>query len=163
MKKRFVDRIIIHCTATREDRPYTLENCNRDHQAAFKRNCQYHVYIRRDGTRHYANDFNEVTWHTGGIHNRQGIGICYEGGIRSGGNPINPKDAIDTRTPVQRAAMIEAIMEAIKWSGNVKMIMGHRDTSPDKDGDGFIEPSEWIKQCPCFDVREWLEGIDFKY
>ena len=32
-------------------------------------------------------------------------------------------------------------------------ILGHRDASPDKNGDGEIEPAEWIKQCPCFDVR----------
>jgi N-acetylmuramoyl-L-alanine amidase len=151
--KRLVDRIIIHCTATREDVDYTLENCNRDHQAAFKRDCQYHVYIRRDGTIHYANDFNVVTWHTGGINNRQGIGICYEGGIRAKGNPLNAKDAIDTRTPKQKEAIIRAINEAMAWAGGtIKAIKGHRDTSPDKNGNGTIESSEWIKMCPCFDA-----------
>ena len=153
MKNRFVDRIIIHCTATREDVNYTLENCNRDHQAAFKRDCQYHVFIRRDGTMHYANDFNVVTWHTGGINNRQGIGICYEGGIRANGNASNPKDAIDTRTPQQKEAILRAINEAIAWAGGtIKSIKGHRDTSADKNGNGTIESSEWIKMCPCFDA-----------
>ncbi len=28
----------------------------------------------------------------------------------------------------------------------------HRDLSPDLDGNGRIEPDEWMKQCPCFDV-----------
>lgn len=151
--KRFVDRIIIHCTATRADVDYTLENVNRDHQAAFGKNCQYHVYIRKDGTIHRANDFNVVTWHTGGINNRQGIGICYEGGIRANGNPANPKDAIDTRTPQQKESLIVAIKEAMAWTGGtVKAIKGHRDTSPDKNGNGTIEPSEWVKMCPCFDA-----------
>lgn len=151
--KRFVDRIIIHCTATRADSDYTLEDCNRDHQAAFKRNCQYHIYIRKDGTKHYANDFNAVTWHTGGINNKQGIGICYEGGIRAKGNPMAAKDAIDTRTEAQKKALVESIKEAIAWAGGtIKSIKGHRDTSPDKNGNGTIDPFEFIKLCPCFNA-----------
>ena len=32
-------------------------------------------------------------------------------------------------------------------------VLGHRDASPDANGDGIISRNEWIKQCPCFDVR----------
>lgn len=35
-------------------------------------------------------------------------------------------------------------------------VCGHRDLAPDKDGDGLIESSEWLKTCPGFDVRAWL-------
>jgi N-acetylmuramoyl-L-alanine amidase len=35
-------------------------------------------------------------------------------------------------------------------------ICGHRDLSPDVDGDGLVEPFEWTKTCPGFDVRAWL-------
>ena len=32
----------------------------------------------------------------------------------------------------------------------------HRDLSPDLNGNGEIEPEEWIKACPCFEVKaEW--------
>lgn len=35
-------------------------------------------------------------------------------------------------------------------------VCGHRDLSPDLDGDGEIEPEEWIKACPCFEAsKEW--------
>ena len=35
-------------------------------------------------------------------------------------------------------------------------ICGHRDLSPDLNGNGEIEPEEWVKACPCFDVtKEW--------
>lgn len=37
-------------------------------------------------------------------------------------------------------------------------ICGHRDLSPDKDGDGVVEPFEWLKTCPGFDVSAWLAG-----
>ncbi|MDG6260274.1 N-acetylmuramoyl-L-alanine amidase, partial [Glaesserella parasuis] len=25
-------------------------------------------------------------------------------------------------------------------------------------GDGTIAPNEWVKDCPCFDVWEWLDS-----
>ena len=37
-------------------------------------------------------------------------------------------------------------------------ICGHRDLSPDINGDGTITPNEWIKDCPCFDVWTWLDS-----
>ena len=30
----------------------------------------------------------------------------------------------------------------------------HRDLSPDRNVNGEIEPEEWIKACPCFEVKE---------
>ena len=29
----------------------------------------------------------------------------------------------------------------------------HRDLSPDLNGNGEIEPEEWVKSCPCFEVK----------
>ena len=37
-------------------------------------------------------------------------------------------------------------------------LVGHRDLSPDRDGDGTVEPSEWLKTCPGFLVAEWVRG-----
>lgn len=37
-------------------------------------------------------------------------------------------------------------------------ICGHRDLSPDKDGSGLVEPFEWLKTCPGFDVSHWLKN-----
>ena len=35
-------------------------------------------------------------------------------------------------------------------------ICGHRDLSPDLNGNGEIEPEEWIKACPCFNAeKDW--------
>ena len=33
------------------------------------------------------------------------------------------------------------------------IIQGHRDFSPDKNHNGIIEPSEFIKDCPSFDAK----------
>lgn len=40
-------------------------------------------------------------------------------------------------------------------------IVGHRDLSPDKNGDGIITSNEWVKLCPSFDVTKWLNDINF--
>lgn len=40
----------------------------------------------------------------------------------------------------------------------ILQVLGHRDTSPDLNGDGVIEPYEYVKACPCFDVREFMKS-----
>jgi N-acetyl-anhydromuramyl-L-alanine amidase AmpD len=40
----------------------------------------------------------------------------------------------------------------------IQTIQGHRDLSPDKDGDGVLEKHEWLKDCPGFDVAEWIKN-----
>ncbi|OHD23479.1 MAG: hypothetical protein A2Y38_19080 [Spirochaetes bacterium GWB1_59_5] len=37
-------------------------------------------------------------------------------------------------------------------------VVGHRDLSPDANGDGEIDSHDWLKICPGFDVRKWLNG-----
>jgi N-acetylmuramoyl-L-alanine amidase len=40
--------------------------------------------------------------------------------------------------------------------GMVGGVCGHRDLAPDANGSGVVEPFEWLKTCPGFDVRAWL-------
>jgi N-acetyl-anhydromuramyl-L-alanine amidase AmpD len=36
-------------------------------------------------------------------------------------------------------------------------VVGHRDLSPDLNGDGKITPNEWVKLCPCFNsITEYI-------
>ena len=39
------------------------------------------------------------------------------------------------------------------------VIQGHRDFSPDRNGNGKIEKNEWIKKCPGFDAKTEYKGI----
>ena len=73
----------------------------------------------------------------------------------AGGRPA------DTRTPAQRATLRQLVGQLQeKFSGC--RVCGHRDLSPDLNGNGEIEPEEWIKQCPCFDVaKEFKEFGEF--
>lgn len=147
MAKRAVNMIVIHCSASREDRDYTFKDCTRDHAARGFRKCGYHYYIRKDGTIHIGRELDEIGAHAGAGYNGKSVGICYEGGLDKKGK------AKDTRTPEQKAAIVACIIKANEYANcKITSIVGHRDLSPDLNGNGEVEPSEWIKQCPCFDA-----------
>ena len=77
------------------------------------------------------------------------IGICYEGGLDCKGQPK------DTRTEWQKHSLRVLILALLKDYPNCR-ICGHRDLSPDLNGNGEIEPEEWIKACPCFNAeKDW--------
>ena len=73
----------------------------------------------------------------------------YEGGLDCHGRPA------DTRTEWQIHSMNVLILMLLRDYPGCR-ICGHRDLSPDLNGNGEIEPEEWVKACPCFDVtKEW--------
>jgi N-acetylmuramoyl-L-alanine amidase len=146
LKKRDIDLIVIHCSASKETVNYTFEQCIKDHRARGFATCGYHRFISRDGTIHKGREFDITGAHVKG-HNLNSIGICYEGGLDKNGKPA------DTRTEAQMEALNQCIIEAINYSGKkVKRICGHRDLSLDLNGNGVVEPDEWTKECPCFDA-----------
>jgi N-acetylmuramoyl-L-alanine amidase len=157
MKASDIKKIVVHCSATTEDTDYTFERLVKDHKARGFRKCGYHRYIRQNLTVHVGRAYNEQGAHAG-KDNKDSIGLCYEGGVIAGGDVNNSKDHKDTRTPAMRALLLEEIIKAMQWveanGGKIEQIVGHRDLSPDLDGDGIVEPHEWIKSCPCFDAVE---------
>ena len=72
-------------------------------------------------------------------------------GLDENGHPA------DTRTNAQKRVLYQIIMD-LQREYNILQVLGHRDTSPDLNGDGVIEPYEYVKACPCFDVREFLRS-----
>lgn len=146
--------IVIHCTATKENQDYTFEQLTRDHKARGFNECGYHRFIRKSGIIYEGRSFDNIGAHVAG-HNKDSIGISYEGGLDTKGKPK------DTRTEEQKEQILTCIFEVLKAvknaGGDTKKIKitGHRDLSPDKNGDGKISPEEWLKQCPCFDCSEY--------
>lgn len=116
------------------------------HQARGFRDVGYHYYIRRDGKVEFGRPVEQIGAHVQG-HNRDSIGVAYEGGLNGYGKPE------DTRTPKQKEALKKLIADLRNRFGRVP-VMGHRDLSPDLDGDGKIERHEWLKECPCFNAIE---------
>ena len=151
---RIINLIVVHCSATREDCILSPEDLDRLHRRRGFNGTGYHYYIRKDGTVHLTRPVERIGAHAKGF-NAHSIGICYEGGLDCRGRPA------DTRTPAQRTTLRQLVGQLQeKFSGC--RVCGHRDLSPDLNGNGEIEPEEWIKQCPCFDVaKEFKEFGEF--
>ena len=64
----------------------------------------------------------------------------------------------DTRTLRQKGRLLSLLVDLRKLYPNARII-GHRDLSEDKNGNGIIEPSEWMKACPCFDAKSEYHRI----
>ena len=77
---REINLIVIHCSATREDRCFTeydLEECHR--RRGFD-GAGYHFYIRKNGKIVTTRPVERIGAHAKGF-NAHSIGICYEGGL----------------------------------------------------------------------------------
>ena len=145
-KSKNISLIVVHCSATSILRDYTPEMLERDHRERGFNSAGYHFYIRRSGQRVALRPLSLVGAHVTGF-NKDSIGICYEGGINATGKPA------DTRTQQQKDALAALLRELVVLYPESE-ILGHRDLSPDKNGDGIVSPDEWIKQCPCFDAKK---------
>jgi N-acetyl-anhydromuramyl-L-alanine amidase AmpD len=140
--------IVVHCSATRIGRDIGRNEIDLVHKARGWGRIGYHRVIRIDGTIEAGRALNEVGAHVYG-HNRESIGICLIGGVDDHGRSAM------TFTPAQFASLAGLLEElSIMFPG--AEVLGHRDLSPDVDGDGVIERHEWLKDCPCFDTRHWL-------
>ena len=82
---RAINLIVVHCSATREDRDFTEQDLDAAHRARGFQGAGYHFYIRKDGR---------------------------------------------------------------------SVVCGHRDLSPDLNGNGRIDPHERLKECPSYSIKE---------
>lgn len=147
---RKIDSIIIHCSATKAGQDFTAADIDRWHRERGFNGIGYHYVIRLDGKLEKGRDVSLTGAHCKGWNERS-IGICYIGGLDENGRPA------DTRTDAQKRVLYQMIMD-LQREYNILQVLGHRDTSPDLNGDGVIEPYEYVKACPCFDVREFLSN-----
>ena len=153
MKKSDIDSIVIHCTASREGQDVRAADIDKMHKERGFAMIGYHFVIDLDGTIETGRPLSRDGAHcntagtSGRAYNKHSIGIVYVGGLDRNGNPK------DTRTPAQKKALLNLVYSLLDAYPNIREIIGHRDASPDKNGDGKITTNEWIKQCPCFDVR----------
>lgn len=140
---RNIKYIVVHCTASLQ----TQKVADIQHywkSALGWSSPGYHVIVQPDGK---AVELWPIEKPSNGVKgfNANSIHISYIGGIDAKGK------AIDNRTPEQKATILEYLT---KWKSMFPKakIQGHRDFSPDKNGNGRIDPWERIKECPCFDA-----------
>ena len=149
---RVITLIVIHCSAVRPDQTSSAKKIDEWHKDRGFNGIGYHYVVRRNG----EIEPGRPEWQIGAHcvnHNAHSIGVCYEGGLDSYGNPC------DTRTQAQRDSM-RALLTRLHEQFPSAIIMGHRDLSPDLDGNGRIDPDEWLKQCPCFDALLDYEDLE---
>ncbi len=135
--------IVLHCSATRCNRDYTVEMMRRDHLARGFKGIGYHFYVRKDGSHSQHRMLLEVGAHAR-PYNRCSIGVCYEGGLDENGKPAN------TLTPEQKERITDLLTILHKMFPKAR-IVGHRDL-----------PGTTPKECPCIDTHKlfgWIEKL----
>lgn len=106
----------------------------------------YHFVVDIDGKVWTGRHLDEIGAHVAG-HNERSVGICLVGG----------KEREGRYTAEQWRSLAELVVELRRQVGSVG-IVGHRDLSPDANRNGVVEPREWLKTCPGFDVSEWVRA-----
>lgn len=141
------DYIVVHCSAT----PSTWEGGAADidgwHRKQGWDGIGYHFVIRRDGRIEVGEDLKKVGAHVQGW-NSVSVGICMVGGADSKGRGEN------NFTDAQWLSLKRQV-QTLRLTYPEAKLVGHRDLSPDKNGDGVIRKNEWMKECPSFSVTDW--------
>ena len=135
---RPLDKIILHCSATREGQHITVETMRQWHLKRGWKDIGYHYVIYLDGSVHEGRPLEQVGAHTSG-QNTGSIGICYVGGVEKDGK--TPKDTLNE---LQETAMVNLI-KALREEYGDMTLHGHNEFA--------------AKACPSFKVYEkfnWL-------
>lgn len=143
--KRKVDLLIIHCSDTYAKMDIDAAEIRRWHtKERGWADIGYHFVIKRDGTVETGRDtdkdgdiYEEVGAHVAGW-NKNSIGICMVGGKGEDGKAENNFTG-------KQFASLETLLRVIKADYPRATIHGHREFQAGK-------------QCPSFDVQEWLKG-----
>lgn len=146
-----VTLLVVHCSATPANRDIGVAEIRAMHKAKGWRDVGYHYVIRRDGRVEKGRADNVMGAHVEG-HNDGSLGICLVGGVK-------PNMTAETNfTPAQYTAL-EELLTRLRGTYPRARICGHRDLSPDRNGNGKVEPGEWVKACPTFDVFAWWSTL----
>lgn len=149
-KIKTVRYIVVHCAATPPSRDIGVAEIRTMHKQRGFNDVGYHYVIRRDGRVEKGRADTVMGAHVSGF-NAESLGTCMVGGINAKGW------SEQNFTPAQFAAL-RTLLDQLKATHAAAEILGHRDLSPDKNRDGKVSRNEWLKDCPCFDVRDWLAG-----
>lgn len=135
--KRNIKEIIVHCTATPEGRPVTINEITNWHKQRGFSTIGYHYVVMLDGSVQNGRDVNVSGAHCTN-HNSISIGVCYVGGCDKNMN------AKDTRTDAQKRALLD-LLKRLRTMYPTAKIYGHRDFAN--------------KACPSFDARNEYKNI----
>ena len=143
--KRTITEIIVHCTASREGQPMTVDAIRRMHiKERGWSDIGYHYVVYLDGSIHEGRPVDKAGAHTAG-HNTHSIGVVYVGGLENTPNvpyaKLKPKD---TRTDAQKEGLLK-LLKQLKALYPKATIHGHREFAN--------------KACPCFDAKNEYKNL----
>lgn len=141
---RQIKYIAVHCTAGSQKQ--SIDDLRAEFRRKGWKKPGYHFVVKPDGSIVQMLDEEEVSNGVKG-YNSVIINVAYIGGIDAQGK------ATDNRTEAQKQSL-ENLLRILRGKYTKAVIQGHRDFSPDLNGNGKIEKCEWIKACPCFDAKE---------
>ena len=79
---RDINKLIVHCSATREGQEISAATINKWHKKRGWAGIGYHFVIGLNGLIEYGRPVEKQGAHTKG-HNKNSIGICYIGGVEA--------------------------------------------------------------------------------
>ena len=131
---RDLNRIILHCSATREGKDFSADTIRGWHvNGRGWSDIGYHWVIRLDGSIEVGRPLEKSGAHTKG-HNKDSVGVCYIGGCDADGKPK------DTMNPEQEKAWRMIVLSLRTLYGDHITIHGHNEFAN--------------KACPSFTVKE---------
>jgi len=131
--------IVIHCTATRPSMNIGRTEVDAWHRHRGFFGVGYHYIIRRDGELETGRPEEVAGAHARGF-NHNSVSIALVGGVTED----DVKVAENNFTPEQFTALAQ-IVKGMQHKYPAAQVLGHRDL------EGVT------KECPAFDVKEWLE------
>lgn len=137
---RYINDIIVHCTATRAGQDFSASDIASWHKERGWKSIGYHYVVRLDGTVERGRAISQPGAHCKG-HNAHSVGVAYIGGLDAEGKPA------DTRTMAQREALLKLLVNLTRIYRC--RIHGHHDYNKSKS-------------CPCFDAAREYEPL-YKY
>lgn len=175
---RSINLIVIHCSASPNGVFISPERVDAWHQArGFKRapaavakfsqklpHIGYHWLIGADGRAYPGRHSDEVGAHVAGS-NTGSLGICLVGADKFFAAQFAALTELlctlaqtwqheRLAKPDQVAYSMKPALALALFAKMKIRLTGHRDLSPDKNGDGKVTPNEWLKTCPGFSVAE---------
>lgn len=135
--KRAINEIIVHCSATKEGKDFTVADIKKWHLERGFSDIGYHYIIYRDGSVHEGRNVEVSGAHCTG-HNAHSIGICYIGGLGTDGK------AKDTRTDSQKISLLK-LLKQLKSIYPKATIHGHCEYAN--------------KACPSFNAGKEYKNI----
>lgn len=131
---REIDKIIIHCSASKENQDIGAKEIDAWHKKCGWDGIGYHFVIRRNGETEQGRALEKAGAHCRG-QNKNSIGICLAGGIDENGRAEN------NFTPKQFQSLRELVAE-LQGKYPKASVHGHNEFAP--------------KACPCFDVQKFF-------